>query len=110
MEGYSDIPRINLFFKGLLYCAEIEEIDLDRLKQKSVEVLELGKLPPIPTQEEVMQFIEEIYNKNSHKPTLYIYTEYRKQVEERMAKGVRIIKERNKMYKYLGETEKIEEE
>lgn len=105
LEGYNDISRINLFVKGLLYCTEIEGIDLNRLKEKSLETLEYGKLPPIPSIEETIQFIEEIYNKNSKRPTLYIYTEYRKQVEERLAKSFRKLNERKRMYKYLGEIE-----
>lgn len=110
LKGYNDIKRVNLFYKGLLYCTEIDGIDLNRLKEKSIDVLERGKLPPIPTIEEVMQFIEEIYNKNSKKPTLYIYTEYRKQVEERHAKAFRELNERKRMYKYLAEAENAEEQ
>ena len=109
LDGYRDVKRFFLFFKGLLYCTEIEGIDLDRLKAKTIEVLEVGKLPPIPTVEEAVQFIEEIYNKNSKRPTLYIYTEYRKQVEERLAKSFREINERKRLMKYLGEVEKTKE-
>lgn len=109
-EGYNDVKRIGLFFKGILYCSEIEGIDLNRLKEKSIEVLQLGKLPPIPTVEEVIQFIEEVYNKNSKRPTLYIYTEYRKQVEERLAYHTRKYNEKRKLYKYLGEVENSEEQ
>lgn len=93
-KGYNDIPRFNFIFKGLLYCAEIEEVDLERLKEKIIEVLEHKKIPPIPTIEEAMQFLEEIYNKNSKRPTVYIYTEYRKQVEERHAKAFRELNEK----------------
>lgn len=105
LEGYSDITRILLFYKGLLYCAEIDGIDLNRLKEKAIETLETGKLPPMPTVEEVVQFIETIYNRNSKRPTLYIYTEYRKQVEERMAKSFRKLSEQRRLYKYLANAE-----
>ena len=56
LEGYSDVKRIWLFYKGLLFCTEIEGISIERLKQKSIEALETGKLPPMPTIEEVVQF------------------------------------------------------
>lgn len=98
-----NLPRLNLFIKGILFCMEIEEIDLKRLKEKCIEVLEYGKLPPIPTIEEVMMFIEEIYNKNSKRPTLYIYTEYRKQVEERMSRQAKKLNEIYRMYKSVPE-------
>lgn len=103
MGGYSNITRLGLFLKGLLYSTEIEGIDLNRLKEKSIEILQYGKLPPIPTIEEVMQFIEEFYNKNRNKPRLYIYTEYRKGVERRLVEHIRKINERNRMMKYLCE-------
>lgn len=106
---FNHISRFNLFFKGLLFCTEIDGIDLKRLKEKSAEVLEYGKLPPIPTIEEVMQFLEELYNKNSKRPTLYIYTEYRKGVEARLAKRTREYKEKHSMHKYLIESDELNE-
>ena len=109
-NGYNDVPRFRFILKGLLYCTEIEGIDLERLKAKVIEVLEYKKVPPIPTVEEAMQFLEEIYNKNSKKPTLYIYTEYRKQVEERHANAFREFNEKKRLYKYLAETENTTKE
>lgn len=94
-----NIKRLALFIKGIMFCLDIEGIDKKRLKEKCLEALEYRKLPPIPTIEEVMMFIEEIYNKNSKRPTLYIYTEYRKQVEERLARQARKLNEIYRMYK-----------
>jgi uncharacterized protein YcbK (DUF882 family) len=55
-----------------------------------------------------MQFLEQIYNKNSKKDYIYIYTEYRKQAKERMFNG--LSKGNNKkLYKYLSEAEEIKE-
>lgn len=101
------IQRLNLFITGILFCLEIEGIDKKKLKEKCREVLEYGKIPPIPTIEETMMFLEEIYNKNSKRPTLYIYTEYRKQVEERMSRQARKLNEIYRMYKQTSELDDL---
>ena len=56
---------------------------MNRLKYKVLDILLLEKLPPIPTMDDVMQFLEELYNKNNKSSIVYIYTEYRKmQIEK----------------------------
>lgn len=88
---FSYVKRIDYILKGLLYCLNMEMVDKELLKRKIIDVLESGVIPPMPTIEEVMQFMEKIYNKNKRGYTVYIYTEYRKGVEERIAKGFNLI-------------------
>lgn len=99
-EKYKDIPRINLIVNAILYCINIEGLDFERLKTKVIEILDYGKIPPIPTTDEAMQFMENIYNRNRKGTTLYIYTEYRKYIEAQIAKGVRQRNEKYRMKKY----------
>lgn len=81
--SYKQLPRINLLLQGLLFCTFIKEVDLNKLKNKVLDILLLEKLPPIPTMDDVMQFLEEVYNKNNRSTIVYIYTEYRKmQIEK----------------------------
>lgn len=110
IQGYKDISRIGLVIKGLLFCADIEGVDLKRLKEKIIEVLEFKKVPPIPTIEELMQFLEELYNKNSKKPTVYIYTEYRKQVEQRLARGKIEYQKKHSLHQYVSTIEENDED
>lgn len=100
LDKYKNITRINLLFQGLLFCCYINEVNLHRLKTKILDVLQIGKIPPIPSMNDIMQFIEEVYNKNSKTKYVYIYTEYRKQTMERMLNGIN--QEKN-VYKYLKE-------
>ena len=99
-EKYKDIPIINLIVNAILYCINIEGLDFERLKTKVIEILDYGKIPPIPTTDEAMQFMENIYNRNRKGTTLYIYTEYRKHIEAQIAKGVRQRNEKYRMKKY----------
>lgn len=109
-EEYKNITRIRLIINAMLYCLYIPEIDKYRLKNKVISVLETGKIPPIPTVDEAMQFMEEIYNRNSKRETLYIYTEYRKRVEERERRGLNGINQNsNNIYKNV-EMEESESE
>ena len=99
MQKYYNVTRVGLIVRGMLHCYNIEGLDRDRLKNKVEDALALGKVPPIPTVPEAVQFLEEIYNKNKQGQTLYVYTEYRKMAEERETRGVRIHNERlKKMY------------
>jgi hypothetical protein len=99
MEEYSHIPRLNWIINGMLYCTYIEGVDLKRLKEKVCKVLEAGKIPPMPTTEEAMQFLEEVYNKNKQGASLYLYTEYRREIEEIKRRGTKAFSEKiKKMY------------
>lgn len=81
---YKKIPRVTCVIKAMIFCTNIAGVDLDRLKEKAIEYLDYGKMPPIPTADEAMQFLEDIYNKNKKGTNyLYIYTEYRKQIAAR---------------------------
>lgn len=95
-QQYGHITRLNCIINGMLYCTYIESIDLKRLKEKICKVLEVGKIPPMPTTEEAMQFLEEVYNKNKKGDSLYIYTEYRKEIEEIKRRGTRAFSEKMK--------------
>lgn len=90
---YSNVKRVDLVIKGVLYCLNMEEVDKELLKKKVIEVLEANKVPPVPTIEETMQFLEALYNKNRKGNTIYIYTEYRKGVEARAHHGIEKIYE-----------------
>ena len=101
-EEYKNITRIRLILNAMLYCLYIPGIDKYRLKTKVISILETGKIPPIPTVDEAMQLMEEIYNRNSKRETFYIYTEYRKRNEEREKIGLAIIQKKQKdFYKYV---------
>ena len=95
IENYKNIARIGLITKGMIHCLAIEGLDKDWLKEKVIEVLEADRVPPIPTMDDVMRFLEETYNKYKRGKTLYIHTEYRKQVEERQIASIKAINERN---------------
>lgn len=101
-EKYKSITRIRLILNAMLYCLYIPGIDKYRLKTKVISILETGKIPPIPTVDEAMQLMEEIYNRNSKRETFYIYTEYRKRSEERERRGLDVLKKKQKdFYKYV---------
>ena len=102
IDNYKDVPRIYLLLQGLLYCYYINEVNLYRIKNKILDVLQLGKLPPIPTMNDIMQFLEEVYNKNSHNKYVYIYTEYRKMQIDKILRN-------KEVYKYLKEESKKDE-
>ena len=109
LQKYGHIARIGLITRAMLHCYDIEGIDRKRLKQKVEEILEWGKVPPIPTVQEAVQFLEEIYNKNRPGETLYIYTEYRKATEERELRGLMLHNEKiKKMYQSFDLEEKKE--
>lgn len=99
-ENYKHIPRINLIVNAMLYCINIKGLDFERLKNKIIEILDYGKIPPIPTTDEAMQFMENIYNRNCKGPTLYIYTEHRKYIEAQLSKNMRQRNEKYRMKKY----------
>ena len=69
-------------------------LDKQWLKERVVEVLNDRRIPAIATMEEVMQFLEDVYNKYRRGTTLYIYTEYRKQVEERAIANIIALNEK----------------
>lgn len=99
IEEYGHVVRLNCITNAMLYCTYIEGVDLKRLKEKVCKVLEAGKIPPMPTTEEAIQFLEEIYNKNKQGASLYIYTEYRKEIEEIKRRGTKAFSEKiKKMY------------
>lgn len=101
-KEYKSITRIRLILNAMLYCLYIPGIDKYRLKTKVISILETGKIPPIPTVDEAMQLMEEIYNRNSKRETFYIYTEYRKRSEERERRGLDVLKKKQKdFYKYV---------
>lgn len=104
---YKQIPRINLIINAMLYCLDIEGLDFERLKTKIIEILDYGKIPPIPTTDEAMQFMENIYNRNRKGATLYIYTEYRKHVEEQLTKAFRKVHEKHRIKKYAIDMENL---
>ncbi len=106
-EKYKKIPRTNFIVVAMLYCLIIDCVDFKRLKEKVIEVLDYGKVPPIPTVDEAVQFLENIYNRNSKKPTVYIYTEYRKHIEEQRAKAFRKMNEKHRMKEYAIEFDKM---
>lgn len=109
IQKYGNIKRIGLITRAMLHCYNIKGIDRKRLKQKVEEILEWGKIPPIPTVQEAVQFLEEIYNKNKPCETLYIYTEYRKATEERELRGIMLHNEKiKKMYQSFDLEEKKE--
>lgn len=94
IEQYNGISRIGLVTKGMLHCLSIEGLDKQWLKERVVEVLNDRRIPAIATMEEVMQFLEDVYNKYRRGTTLYIYTEYRKQVEERAIANIIALNEK----------------
>lgn len=106
-EKYKNIPRINFVVIAMLYCLIIDCVEFKRLKEKVIEILDYGKIPPIPTVDEAMQFLENIYNRNSKKPTVYIYTEYRKHIEAQLAKQARMHNEKYRMKEYAIELDKM---
>lgn len=89
IEKYRKISRFWLILRGMLYCLYIPEVDKKRLKEKVIEVLESDKVPAIPTTDEAVQFLETIYNRNRKGLSLFIYTEYRKRMEERLLRGTK---------------------
>ena len=99
IEKYRKVSRFQWILKGMIYCLFIPDIDKKRLKEKVTEVLEADKIPAIPTADEAMQFLEAIYNKNKKGMSLFIYTEYRKRLEERLLRGSKKMKEVFKRYK-----------
>ena len=107
-EKYRDVKRFRYLFQAILYCTELSCVDWEKLKNKCIEVFEYGKIPPIPAVDEAIQFIEEIYNYNNKKEHVYIYTEYRKLVEKKKAKGYEEIQKKMAMYKYEAETKLYE--
>lgn len=100
-EEYKNITRIRLILNAMLYCLFLPNIDKYRLKNKVISILETGKIPPIPTVDEAMQLMEEIYNRNSKRETFYLYTEYRKRTEERERRGLETINKQKDFYKYV---------
>lgn len=96
VEKYNHVVRVGLIIRAMLYCYDIEGIDRNRLKRKVEDILELNKIPPIPTIPEAVQFLEEVYNKNKQGQNLYLYTEYRKMVEERESRGLKVHNEKLK--------------
>ena len=105
-EEYKNITRIRLILNAMLYCLYFPDIDKYKLKNKVISILETRKIPPIPTIDEAMQLMEEIYNRNSKKETFYIYTEYRKRVKEREKRGLETLNTQKNFYKYI-ETKEI---
>lgn len=106
-EKYKQIPRISFIINAMLYCLNIKELDFERLRTKIIELLDYGKIPPIPTTDEAMQFMENIYNRNRKGSTLYIYTEYRKHIEAQLAKSFNRINEKHRMKKYAIDLENL---
>jgi len=91
IEKYNKIPRIGLLTNGMIHCLNVEGIDKKLLKEKVIEMLETDKIPPIPTMDDCMQSLETLYNKYKRGRTLFIYTEYRKIIEERKLAGINVI-------------------
>lgn len=107
-DKYRDVKRFRYLFQAILYCTELSCVDWEKLKNRCIEVFEYGKIPPIPAIDEAIQFIEEIYNYNNKKEHVYIYTEYRKLIEKKKAKGYEEIQKKMAMYKYEAETKLYE--
>lgn len=80
----STVIRVSNLIVGVLACFEIPDVNMNRLKEKVMEYLRTVNSVPYSSIIAIMQFIEELYNKNSKKSTVYIFTEYRKNAEKRM--------------------------
>lgn len=91
IEKYHKIHRIGLLTNGMIHCLNIEGLNKTLLKEKVIEMLETDKIPPIPTMDDCMQSLETLYNKYKRGRTLFIYTEYRKIIEERKLAGINVI-------------------
>lgn len=96
LEEFKNISKINLIIKGLLYCLHIEEIDYEMLKRKIVKALRTEELPPMASMEETMQYLEKIYNRQKTGLSVFIYTEYRKRLEQRLIRGISYVNKDNK--------------
>ena len=83
---YRSKKRVLAIMRGVLYCYNIPDVDMDKLLEKVEEILSMDAVPPISTLATVMQYLEELYNKNRRGDYIYIFTEYRKQAEERSTK------------------------
>lgn len=75
--------RVLLVAKGILHCFTIDGVDIDLIIKKANEDLQNNKVPSISTVPSIMQYLEEIYNRNKHGNHVYIHTEYLKQMEAR---------------------------
>lgn len=78
--------RVSQLCKGLVYCFNIKDIDMDRMTEKVDDVLQTNKVPPFASTPQVMQYLEDLYNENKRGGNLYLYTEYRKNQELRHMK------------------------
>ena len=88
--------RILTLIKGIVYCSWLSGIDMDKLIEKAGEVIELNQIPPMSTMSQIMQFMEEIYNRNTKASNKsYIYTEYRKKLSENSYKNLKKKEKKN---------------
>lgn len=88
--------RILTLIKGIVYCSWLSGIDMDKLIEKAGEVIELNQIPPMSTMSQIMQFIEDIYNRNTKASNKsYIYTEYRKKLSENSYRNLKKKEKKN---------------
>ena len=75
--------RVTQIARGLLYCFDIKEIDIERIINKVEESLQENNIPPMATTSQVMQYLEKIYNENKRGRSLFLFTAYRENLELR---------------------------
>lgn len=73
----------------MIYCYDIEGINLNRLKEKVKENLDVGRIPPIQKMNDCIIWFEDIYNRNLGEK-IYIFTEYRKIIDLKKREGNKI--------------------
>lgn len=86
LEEYKDFSKISTIIKACILCYYIEGVDIDILKEKLINKLDSGIGFFGVSMLEIMQQLEELYNKNRKKEYVYISTEYKKMALERMRK------------------------
>lgn len=75
---FDKIKDFGTLAQGITYCLYNEEIDKDKLFTKVSNAIVGQYIKPWSSLAELMQSLEELYNKNSRSPFVYIYTDYRK--------------------------------
>lgn len=68
------------FFKGIMICFWLDIVDTDLLLTRALEVVADNQVPKLSTTLQVIQFIEQIYNRNKRSGFVYITTAYKQQI------------------------------
>lgn len=79
---FKDIKGIGNIISGMLICKFLPNINYNRLYSKMKEEFAKGFVISTSKMADIINWIETIYNRNSKKEYVYIYTEYQKRMRE----------------------------